>query len=114
MYHNRERDRQLTQAWLRRWPWGTRIISRLASQDQHQTSLHLVLRNSYGEALNREALLDVMQQDGLSLEREVSAAGRTLFFQGAGKQAMGTLVPDGQGRTDIVLNTITTLETTPR
>lgn len=114
MYQTRERDIRVTQEWLRRWPWGTRIISRLISQDLHQTSLHLVLRNSYGESLNRETLVDLMQQDGLTLEREVSVAGRTLFFNGTGKQAMATLLLDAQGRTAIVLNTITTPEVRPR
>lgn len=120
----RERDTVTAQSWLRRWPSGTQVINRMASQDSGKASMHIALRNGHSESLNRDALVDLMKQDGFSLEREVSATGRfadrlrdhlrdgkTLFFKGAGKEGMATIARDNQGRTAIVLNTVTVVET---
>ena len=127
MNQNRERDSVATQDWLRRWPSGTQIFSRMTSQDRDKASLHVGLRNGHSEGLNRDALVDVMKQDGFLLEREVSAigntadqlpahlrGGKTLFFKGDGKEGMATIVRDDQGRTAIVLNTLTAIETYPK
>lgn len=126
MNQNRERDSITTQNWLRRWPAGTQILHRLASQDDGKASLHLTLRNGHSESLNRDALVNVMKQEGFSLEREAFVmgkvadqlpnhlrSGKTYFFKGAGKEGMATIARDDQGRTAIVLNTVTTIETYP-
>jgi hypothetical protein len=127
MNQNRERESVATQDWLRRWPSGTQIFSRMTSQDRGKASLHVGLRNGHSESLNRDALVDVMKQDGFLLEREVSAigntadqlpahlrGGKTLFFKGEGKEGMATIGHDNQGRTAIVLNTLTAIETYPK
>jgi len=127
MNQNRDRDSVATQDWLRRWPSGTQIFSRMTAQDGGKASLHVALRNGHSEGLNRDALVDVMKQDGLLLEREVSAkgnkadqlparppGGKTFFFKGDGKEAMATLVRDDQGRTAIVLNTLKAIGTYPK
>ena len=123
MNRNREQHMAANERWLRRWPSGSQIISRTASQDSGKTALHLVLRNAHSEELNRDALVDVLQQDGLKLEWEVAASGslgdqlsasqrsgKAYFFNGDGKEAMATIARDGQGQTTIVLNKVNTLK----
>ena len=123
MNRNREQDMAANERWLLRWPSGSQIISRTASKDSGKTALHLVLRNAHSEELNRDALVDVLQQDGLKLEREVAASGsfgdqlsasqrsgKAYFFNGDGKEAMATIARDEQGQTTIVFTTVTTLK----
>lgn len=127
MNQNREREATAQQSWLQRWPSGTQVLSRMSSQDNGRTSLHVALRNGHSESLNRAALVDAMKQEGLALEREVSADARTikampggplggtsLFFKGNGKEAMAMMARDGQGRTAIVLNTTTAITAYPQ
>ncbi|RYF01834.1 MAG: hypothetical protein EOO32_02380 [Comamonadaceae bacterium] len=114
---DRERDQAAHHQWLARWPAGTQTLSRMTSQDNGATTLHVALRNGHSTSLNRDALVDLMQQDGLALEREVApdrrsaaaaagmpADGTAYFFKGQGKSAMATMARDGDGQTTIVLN----------
>lgn len=109
--------------WLDRWPTGTQEITRMTSHDVNKTTLHVALRNGHSEELNREALIDLLRQDGYVLEREVSATGlkhntgsslsgggKAFYFKGSAKEAMATIVKTEQGKTDVVLNTTTYLE----
>ncbi len=96
--------------WLDRWPAGTQEMNRMSSQDFQKASVYVSLRNGHSEELNRLALIDVLQQDGLSLERESSRtnnAGMSLYFKGAQKEAIATIAKTEQGITHIVINTIT-------
>ena len=114
------------QRWMQRWPSGSQVISRTSSTDRGRAALHVVLQNGHSESLNREALIDVMKQDGFALAREASAeaaltrqaqalpyGGKAYFFNGNGKEAIATIARDGQGHTTVVLNTSATLEGTP-
>lgn len=120
---NREADATAAQRWLERWPSGTQMISRLASEDNGKASLHMALRNGHSEGLNREALIAVMRQDGLVLQQESGAPtaaqarlpaslleARAFFFKGKGKEGMATVARDDQGHTTVVVNTTTELE----
>ena len=112
-----------TDRWLSRLPAGSRLLSRMASQDGGKLSRHLVIVNSHSEALNRDRLKSLMAEDGLAFEYEGAAGsraaaklpeglanGETLFFKGAGKEAMATIHRDSDGRTAIVMNTVTLME----
>jgi hypothetical protein len=105
------------QRWRDRWPSGTQEISRMTSQDGYKAALHVALRNGHSDEFNRNALVEILHQDGLSLEREVSAnglntqrqplrieMGKTLYFKGAGKEAIATIARTNDGNTDVVLN----------
>lgn len=96
--------------WLDRWPAGTQEMNRMSSQDFQKTSVYVAFRNGHSEELNRLALIDVLKQNGLSLEREMdktNSAGMSLYFKGAQKEAMATIAKTEPGKTDIVINTIT-------
>lgn len=120
----REQTQADTQRWLLRLPAGSRILSRVGSQDGARLSSQLVYSNGVGEDRNGEVLRDVMREEGLRLEREAvggsqgkdgdngaPAAGRVLFFKGGGKEATAVISRLPDGRTSVVLNTVTTLET---
>jgi hypothetical protein len=121
---NRDADAASAQRWLERWPSGTRLLSRMTSEDNGRASLHVVLSNGHSESLNRDALVAVMKVDGLALVRESGTPAnqpdrvptalqdaRALFFKGQNKEGIATIARDGQGQTNVVLNTTTDLET---
>lgn len=112
-----------TDRWLSRLPAGSRLLSQMASQDGGKLSRHLIIINSHSEALNRDRLKSLMAEDGFVFEREGTADNqaaaklpeglansKTLFFKAAGKEAMATIHRDSEGRTAIVVNTITLME----
>lgn len=120
---NKKSHIDTVQRWRDRWPSGTEEISRMTSQDGDKTAMHVAMRNGHSEALNRNALVAMLQQDGLAMERETSAntsntnklpsrmqSGKTLYFKGTGKEAIATIVRTELGKTDIVLNTTTLIE----
>jgi hypothetical protein len=120
---NRNSYINTVQRWRDRWPAGTQEVSRMTSQDGDKTAVHVAMRNAHGEQLNRNALVDMLRQDGLFLEREVFAntsstkkmplriqSGQTLYFKGVGKEAIATIVRTEQGKTDVVLNTTHIIE----
>jgi hypothetical protein len=120
---NRNSYINTVQRWRDRWPAGTQEVSRMTSQDGDKTAVHVAMRNTHGEQLNRNALVDMLRQDGLFLEREVSVntsspkknlqriqSGQTLYFKGAAKEAIATIVRTEQGKTDVLLNTTYIIE----
>lgn len=105
--------------WRQRLPAGTEIVSQLASEDKGRRSLHLIAINDQSEEANAETLIASLRGDGLQLERASRVAdapaspqasrlgdARLLFFKGAGKEGMATVARNREGRTVIVLNTI--------
>lgn len=122
LIRNRDSDATSSQRWLERWPAGTQLLSRMTSEDSGKASLHVALRNGHSESLNREALIAVMQQDGLALLQEAGPAAdvgqvpaalrdaKALFFKGNGKEGIATIARDDQGHTTVVLNTTTVLQ----
>lgn len=120
---NRDADATSAQRWLERWPSGTRLLSRMTSEDNGRASLHVVFSNGHSERLNRDALVAVMKEDGLALVRESGMPSnahdpvptmlqdaRALFFKGQNKEGIATIARDPQGQTNVVLNTTTDLE----
>ncbi|MDE2442293.1 MAG: hypothetical protein KGP14_14840, partial [Betaproteobacteria bacterium] len=99
--------------WLQRLPDGTQILSHMTSQDRGQRSLHLAFRNDESPQRNQSSLAATLQRDGLALEREnkLQGAARVVYFRGPGKEGMATISPAADGKTVVVLNTITRMET---
>jgi hypothetical protein len=122
MAHGIDAQRASRAHWQDRLPAGSVIASDMASQDAAKAARHLVIVNAHGEAVNRDALLRLMQSDGYRLEREAApdAAARAslpmqfggataLYFNGPGKEAVAVIARTGD-KTAIVLNTVTTLQ----
>jgi hypothetical protein len=122
-FEDRSDTREANERWLSRLPSGSRLISRMVSQDAGRLSNHLVIVNTYSESINRDRLKSLMSDDGFALEREgVPDAGMAaslpdslgssiaLFFRGANKEAMATIYHDRNGQTTTVLNTVTLME----
>lgn len=112
------------QRWLQRWPSGSQLVSHMSSEENGKAASHVVIVNSHSESFNRDALVDMLRQDGYMLERESTAdnkmadrlpahlrESKTLFFRGDAKEAIATIARDTQGRTAMVLNTTIALET---
>lgn len=108
--------------WLNRLPVGSRLLSQMESTDGGRYSKHLVYTNGYGESLNRERITELLVQQGFALEREAvvdagvaptlrpGVSGHTLFFKGAGKEAMAVVTRHPDGMTSVVLSMISTME----
>lgn len=120
---DRQRYESVTQRWLQRWPAGSRVDSNMTSEDNGKTSTHVLITNAQDVRFNRNALTELMTQDGFVLERESSAdkrmasqlpshleGAKALFFKGNGKEAVATIHQETSGRTAIVLNTTMQLE----
>jgi hypothetical protein len=116
------REQAIRDRWQARLPAGSRLLSRIASQDGDKQSSHLMIVNSHSPDLNRERITALMREDGMELEHEPTAARasaveqhtpaerKTLFFKGRGKEAIAVIFRDRSGQTAIVLNTVTTIE----
>jgi hypothetical protein len=113
-----ESENRLRTKWLDRFPVGSAIVSRLRSRDGGKSAEHLVIVNRHGDALNREALVSLMREDGYVLERETAAGsgkknilsvsvsnGSTFYFTAPHKEAMAVVTRDGD-KTVIVLNLV--------
>lgn len=108
---------------LARMPAATHLQSRMTSNDAGKISTFVVMDNAYSEELNRERIVDLLQEEGLHLERETSpdrhaqqaisasmANSRILFFKARNKEAIAVIQRAQSGRTTIVLNTTTQME----
>jgi len=122
-YENRAAIQENTEHWLSRLPAGSQLLSQMSSEDAGKLSTHLLVINTQSETLNYERLKNLMQSDGFVLEQEVKpndklsaklpdgrANGKTMLFKGKGKEAVATIYRDNNGKTAIVLNTITEME----
>ena len=122
-YENRAAVQENTEHWLSRLPAGSQLLSHMSSEDAGKKSTHLLVINAQSEALNYERLKSLMQSDGFVLEQDVKpsdkpsakfpdgrANGKTMLFKGKGKEAVATIYRDSNGKTAIVLNTITEME----
>jgi len=121
-YDNRADTQATTERLLSRLPSGSRLVSQMASSDGGKQSNYVVIANTYSEDVNRDRVVSMMHDDGLALEREAlvddsagrplpaAANGKTLFFKGAGKEAMAVICRGENGDVTVVLNTITFVE----
>lgn len=116
-------SRSQSSRWLDRLPSGSKFVSRMTSEDAGKVAAHMVIANGHSESLNRDALAFLMREEGYELEREAAtngdsprgmpgtvSNGTTLFFKGAGREAVAVIAHEGNGRTFIVLNTVILLE----
>jgi hypothetical protein len=87
-------------------PPGSRILSDMESEDLGKISRHLVFTNTCSVDVNRDRLVELMHEKGLSLER-IGKPGETdggaLFFKGRNKEAIAVIVQKS-GQTSVVLN----------
>jgi hypothetical protein len=106
--------RAATERLLSRLPPGSRLLEQTASSDGEKLARFAVVSNGYSEQVNRDRLVRMMREDGLDLEREAQAQkdgkGNTLFFKGAGKEAIAVISRGAGGSVTLALNTITFLE----
>jgi hypothetical protein len=110
--------REATERLLQRLPAGSRVVSQMSSTEGGRLSRYVVLANPHGVELNRGRVVDMLREDGLALQREARPAagpngardGRTLFFQGQGRDAMAVLSPNPDGSTTVLLHTLTSME----
>ncbi len=122
-YERRDDTKAASERLLARLPAGTHLVSKMSSGDGGKSASYVVLTNSFELALNRERLIGMLREDGYALEREALAdtppgqpsqvgldAGKTLFFKGAGKEAIAVISRDLSGKTTLVLNTVTFME----
>jgi hypothetical protein len=108
-------------------PSGTQVLNSMTSIDAGRNATFVVLANTYSEDANRERLQQMLRRDGYELERESRAAdagaaalaalprgaagGRTMFFSGKRREAVAVISRMPDNRVVIVLNTITSIET---
>lgn len=104
---------------LARLPAGSRILSQMASTENGKLSRYLVISNGLDVGLNRSQVIDMMREDGMVLQQEAQPAartgqapldGRTMFFQGQGREAMAVVSHGPDGLTTLVLHTLTAME----
>lgn len=121
-YDNRAIAKAELDRMMARFPSGSHLVSVVESIDRGKASRHLVVSNSYQEDLNGNRIAAMMRDDGLTLEQTASVDGaqshapstvapngKTLYFKGAGKEAIAVIFRDPAGRVTIVLNTISTI-----
>lgn len=112
MVAEREEERSLQARWLSRLPSGMRLQSLTHGQDAGRHYQYLVLDSPHSPGLNRDAINNLMQQDGYALEREVRTTAppsQTLYFRGAAREATAVILAHADGSSAIVLNTIVTI-----
>jgi len=121
----RDETAALSARMLGRLPGGSRLLNQTSSTDGGKLASYMVAENGHSEELNRRQLVDNLRAEGLTLEREAKLdpktapsmplemmRGRTLYFKGNGKEATAVIRPAGEGKTSIVLNTVTIMEVT--
>jgi len=118
-------SRDADQRLLSRLAAGFHILSRTTSDDARRRIEHVVLTNTHSLGLSTKSIKSMLRIDGFTLERETSSpiqpgVGRAtasreasmLFFKKADSEAVVVISRDDQGRTAVVLNTITSSKPT--
>jgi len=108
---------------LGRLPNGSRLLNQMSSSDRGKLASYIVAENGHSEELNRSRLIDNLRAEGMSLEREAQLdpksapslpmskmQGRTLYFKGSGKEGTAVIRRGADGKTYVVLNTVTIME----
>jgi hypothetical protein len=121
-YEARLETQEQVRKWLSKMPSGSRLLGDVKSQDDERLSHHFVFVNTYGETINQGYLKRLMEEEGLSLEKtgkdeaqvfsshlKGGMAGKNLYFKGSSKQAMATILRNGNGETYIVLNLVNSI-----
>jgi hypothetical protein len=105
------------------FPAGTQVVRSMTSAEQARSATFVALVNRYDEEVNRSRLVELLQADGMRLEREAQpdaataallpygvSVGSTLFFRGEGKEATAVITRGADSQVTVVLNTVTTME----
>ncbi|MRX11420.1 hypothetical protein GJ697_26705 [Pseudoduganella sp. FT25W] len=105
------------------FPAGTQVVGAMNATEQARSATFVALVNRYSEEVNRERLVELLQADGLRLERAAQAdpaseaqlpsgvtVGSTLFFRGDGKEATAVITRGADNQVTVVLNTVTHME----
>lgn len=122
----RQRDDPAAQRLLQGLPSGTQVVQSLSSVEHSRSASFVALVNRYSEGVNRDRLVELLQQDGLRLEREAQAdpaseallpsgvtVGSSLFFRGDGKEATAVITRGADSQVGVVVNRITHMEQYP-
>lgn len=106
-----ERYRERTNRLLSGLPHDSMLVSDMTAQDGNKSSWHAVVANRQGAQLNSERVQAWLTGQGFALEHEAHTGsdGRSLYFKGAGKEAIVTIARETDQQTVIVINTISTL-----
>ncbi|WP_194715391.1 hypothetical protein [Noviherbaspirillum soli] len=113
MVAGREEERSLQARWLSRLPSGMRLQSLTRGHDAGRHYQYLVLDSPHSSSLTRNAISNLMQQDGYALEREVrtiAPPSQTLYFRGAARESTAVILAHADGSSAVVLNTILTID----
>lgn len=111
-----EQTRTDTERWLGRLPAGSRIVDQISTEENGRWSRQWVITNGNSIGINRNRLISILEQEGLSLEYDsddrhaARATGRTLVFRGKGSDATAVISRDTQGLTAVVLNMVAAAE----
>lgn len=114
MKQQRPRHESAQQAWLQRWPSGTRVLSQVSTHEDGRNATHRVMSNSQSLHGNRQTLIELMRQDGYALEAPSAkptkptdtSAPQVLHFKGPGREALAVLSRAADGASAVVLNTV--------
>ena len=119
---NRDERQRSTAHLIDRLPSGSSVTSQMSSIEGNSSTRHVVIVNAHSEALNRDALMSLMREDGYVLEKDIApdaaarrhlstqiAAAHTLFFKAPDREAVAMIVRNGD-KTSVVLNTSTHLQ----
>lgn len=122
-HDHRDDTAALNARMLGRLPAGSRLLNQMSSSDYGKLASYFVAENGHSQELNRRQLIDNLRAEGLALERESKLdpksapslpvemmQGRTLYFKGNGKEATAVIRPGAEGKTNIVLNTVTIMQ----
>ena len=113
MVADRGEERRLQAHWLSRLPSGMRLQSLTRGHDAARHYQYLVLDSPHSSSLSRNAINNLMQQDGYALERELRAVkppSQTLYFRGAAREATAVILAHADGSSAVVLNTVVTID----
>jgi len=113
---NQAQTAAVNERWLSRLPLGSKIMSQMTSEDGLKISTHMVISNTYGEAINRDYLIRLMREDGYQFENTSMSGGKskdiaptTLYFKAQAREAIATIQRVAGGMTVTVLNNVTQL-----
>lgn len=102
--------RQTEQRLITRFPAGSKLVSRITSEDGLRHSDALTLSNSLDVEFNVQHIKQMLDAEGYQFERAAPSAsgkGVTLFFKQRGAQAVAVVYREPSGNTAIIVNTVT-------
>ncbi|QOY94474.1 hypothetical protein IM543_00655 [Massilia sp. UMI-21] len=119
-YDSRDVTKTALSRLLDRLPAGSKIGTVMMSADGGKLSKYYALSNNHGEEVNRNHILDLMRDEGMSLQFQAATEeerlasrtlkilknGKTLFFRGKKKEAVAVIGRTSEGPTIVQVNVI--------